>query len=73
MPDSTFLNVAGFEISKFYFGFLIHYCSLIVDSKAVDSGFYRPKLPGFRLPYMGRYGCHEGLAQKETSGVFVIL
>ena len=26
-----------------------------------------------RLPYMERYGCHEGLALKETSGVSVIL
>ena len=26
----------------------------IPDSKAVDSGFHRPKIPGFRITYMGR-------------------
>ena len=43
------MDVAGFKISKFYFGFQVHCGSWIEDSKAVDSGFYRPKLPGFRI------------------------
>ena len=42
-----------------YNGWIPDSISWIPDSKAVDSGFHRPKLPGFRipdsgLPYMGR-------------------
>jgi len=54
--DSGF-HIHGFQIPKpttwildYNYGWIPDPISWIPDSKAVDSGFHRPKLPGFRIP-----------------------
>ena len=37
-------------ILDYNYGWIPDPISWIPDSKAVDSGFHRPKLPGFRIP-----------------------
>ena len=63
--DSGFHNTTPWHwiqetsILDYNYGWIPDPISWIPDSKAVDSGFRRPKLPGFRipdsgLPYIGR-------------------
>ena len=64
IPDSMSVN-SGFHIHGFRipypttwildynYGWIPDPMTWIPDSKAVDSGFHRPKLPGFRIPDSG--------------------
>ena len=57
--SQTGLQQPGFWITMVGFGIPF---SWILDSKAVDSGFHRPKLPGFQITLLGAiiktYGSH---------------